>query len=355
IHCAAVLDDGLLESLDEERLARVFAPKAEGAWNLHELTAGLELSHFVCFSSVAGLLGGAAQANYAAANAFLDALAIRRSAEGLAGASMAWGLWAAESEAGAGLDADAREHIRRQAGERLALLPLSDAHGLALFDAALSRGEPLVVPAQLDLALLRSRARGGSLPALLRDLVRVPASAGGEGGALARRLAAAPEGEREELALDLVCGHVAAVLGHDSAADVAPEKAFKDLGFDSLAAVELRNRLAADSGVAIPSSLAFDYPTPAAVSEYLLFSLTAGPERAESGEERQIRQALAEIPIERLRGSGLLVSLLELAGIEDGSSEAPADGERIDSMDIGDLVQRTLEGRDVEAPVGGGA
>jgi acyl transferase domain-containing protein/acyl carrier protein len=270
IHCAAVLDDGLLESLDRERLERVFAPKADAAWHLHELTAELDLSHFILFSSVAGLLGGAAQASYAAANAFLDALAARRRAEGLAGVSMAWGGWEQRSGMVADLDQDQLDRLMRQAGERLALLPLSAERGLGLFDAALARPEALIVPAQLDLALLRSRARAGTLPPLFKALVRVPAKAGGEGGSLARRLAAVPEAEREALALELVRAHVAAVLGHDSAAEVAPEKAFKDLGFDSLAAVELRNRLSADSGVRLNATAVFDYPSPQQLAGHLL-------------------------------------------------------------------------------------
>jgi acyl transferase domain-containing protein/acyl carrier protein len=275
IHCAAVLDDGLIESLDRERLDRVLGPKAEAAWHLHELTAGLELSHFVCFSSIAGLLGGAAQANYAAANAFLDALAAQRRAQGLAAVSMAWGGWEQRSEMTAGLDRDQLARLRRQAGERLALLALSAERGLALFDAALERPEALLVPAQLDLALLRSRARSGTLPALLGGLVRVPTRAGGAGGSFARRLAAVPEGEREALALELVRSHVAAVLGHDSAAEVAPEVAFRDLGFDSLAAVELRNRLGADSGVRLAATAVFDYPSPLALARHLV-ATTAG-------------------------------------------------------------------------------
>jgi acyl transferase domain-containing protein/NAD(P)-dependent dehydrogenase (short-subunit alcohol dehydrogenase family)/acyl carrier protein len=356
IHCAAVLDDGLLESLDWERLGKVFAPKADAAWHLHELTAELELSHFVLFSSVAGLLGGAAQANYAAANGFLDGLAAQRRAAGLPAVSMAWGLWAVDNEAGAKFEQDQLARMMRQASERLALLPLTAERGLALFDAALGRPEALLVPAQLDLALLRSRARSGTLPALLEGLVRVPSRSGSAGGSLARRLAAVSEAEREAIALESVRAHVAAVLGHDSAVEVAPDKAFKDLGFDSLAAVELRNRLAEDSGLSLASSLAFDYPTPAAVASYLERELTEGPRRPEADGEGEIRRALAEIPIERLRGAGLLETLLELAGARDEPRGGAAEEriEQIDSMDIGDLVQRTLEGQDAEAPVGGG-
>ncbi len=358
IHSAAVLEDGLLGSMDQGRLQRVFAPKAHAAWHLHQLSAELDLSHFVCFSSIAGLLGSPAQANYAAANAFCDALVAQRRAAGLAGVSLAWGLWAVDNKAGASIDRDQLENLMRRAGERLALLPLSAERGLALFDAALASPEALIAPAQLDLALLRSRAREGSLPALLEGVVRVPARAAGEGGSLARRLAAAPEAEREAIALQAVRGHVAAVLGHDSAAEVDPEKAFKDLGFDSLAAVELRNRLVNESALVLPSSLAFDYPTPAAVAAYLALELGSGAAAisGESEEEREVRRALAEIPLERLRDAGLLGSLLELAGAAEGIGALPAgEGiERIDSMDIGDLVQRTLAPEQAETPVGGG-
>jgi acyl transferase domain-containing protein/short-subunit dehydrogenase/acyl carrier protein len=268
IHCAAVLDDGLVQSLDPERLDRVFAPKADAAWHLHELSAELELTHFVCFSSVSGLLGGAAQANYAAANAFLDALAAQRRASGLPAVSMAWGGWEQRAEAAAGAGADGGRTMR-QAAERLALLPLSAERGLVLFDAALAAAEPLVVPAGFDLPLLRSRARSGSMPALFGGMVHVPAGARTDAG-LARRLAAAPEAEREGITLELVRRHVAAVLGHESPGEIPLDKAFRDLGFDSLGAVELRNRLVADSGVSLAATAVFDYPTPRALAGHLL-------------------------------------------------------------------------------------
>jgi acyl transferase domain-containing protein len=276
IHCAAVLDDGLVHSLDPARLDRVFAPKADAAWHLHELTAGLELSHFACFSSVSGLLGGAAQANYAAANAFLDALAARRRASGLPAVSMAWGGWEQRAEAGTDGDVDVDGEARRtmrQAAERLALLPLSAERGLALFDAGLAAAEPLIVPAGFDLPLLRSRARTGSMPALFRSIVRAPAGAV-DAGNLARRLAVASEDEREGIALELVSRHVAAVLGLESSSGVPLDKAFRDLGFDSLGAVELRNRLGADSGVSLAATAVFDYPTPRALAGHLLESIS---------------------------------------------------------------------------------
>jgi acyl transferase domain-containing protein/acyl carrier protein len=358
IHCAGVLENATVTNASAEQLDRVFGPKVESARHLDELTRELDLTHFVCFSSIAGVFGGAGQCAYAAANRYLDALAQVRRSEGLAATSMAWGLWSEESAAATvAIDVDATEAARiwRLAAQRFALLPLSPERGLTLFDAAFGRLEGLVAPVDLDFAALRARARDGSLPALYKGLVRAPFKAGGEGGSLARRFAAAAETEREGLVLEIVRGHVAAVLGHESAAQVAPEKVFKDLGFDSLAAVELRNRLELDSELSFPSSLAFDYPTPAALAEYVAGKLGAGPAGPVSAEERELRSALAKIPIERLRGAGLLGPLLELAGAalgsEGGAPEEPI--EQIDAMDIGDLVQRTLDGEDAGEPTGG--
>ncbi len=356
LHCAGLLEDATVPNASAEQLARVFAPKVDAALHLHELTAGLDLTHFVLFSSIAGVFGGAGQGAYAAANRCLDALAQARRAEDLAATSLAWGLWNEENAATAGAEASEVARVWRLAAQRFALLPLAPERGLALFDAALNRPEGLLVPVDLDFALLRGRARTDSLPALYKGLIRAPVKSGGEGGSLARRFAEASEAKRGGLVLEAVRGHVAAVLGHETAAQVAPDKAFKDLGFDSLAAVELRNRLELDSELSFASSLAFDYPTPAAVAAYLVGELGSGPAAAGAGsaEEREIRDALAQIPLESLRGAGLLGALLELVG-GDGSEEEAAEEpiEQIDSMDIGDLVQRTLAGEDAEEPVGG--
>jgi acyl transferase domain-containing protein/NAD(P)-dependent dehydrogenase (short-subunit alcohol dehydrogenase family)/acyl carrier protein len=274
IHCAAVLDDATVESANAGQLARVFAPKADAAWHLHELTAGAELAWFVCFSSFAGVIGGAGQASYAAANSFLDALAARRRAAALPAVSIAWGGWELESEMAAGIDRDRLERGARQIAERYGLVPFSVERGLELFDAALTAPVASIVPAQLDLGRLRSRAGAGTLGALFSGLVRAPARGAAGGGSLARRLADAAEAGRAKIALDAVSEHVAAVLGLESAAEVATEKPFKDLGFDSLAAVELRNRLVADSGIGLATTVVFDYPSPAALAEHLLELVT---------------------------------------------------------------------------------
>ncbi|WP_408055423.1 type I polyketide synthase [Streptomyces paludis] len=269
VHAAGVLDDGVIDSLTPERLAAVLRVKADGAWHLHELTADLDA--FVLFSSVAGILGSAGQGNYAAGNAFLDALAAHRRAHGLPGLSLAWGAWAPETGMTAGLtDAD-RARLAREG-----VPPLTVEQGMALFDAALSvTDEAVVSPVLLDLAALRAR---GEIPALLRGLVptrgrRIAVNAGEAADGLARSLSALPEADRTEVVLDLVRGRVAAVLGYEASASVDPVRSFQELGLDSLTAVELRNGLAAVTGLRLSATLVFDYPTCAVLADHLLDEL----------------------------------------------------------------------------------
>ncbi|MFF8772951.1 type I polyketide synthase [Kitasatospora sp. NPDC015120] len=270
VHAAGVTDDGLVGSLSPERIDAVFRPKVDAALHLDELTRGSELSAFVLFSSAAGVFGSAGQGNYAAANAFLDALAQQRRAAGLPAVSMAWGLWAE----GSGITGRMTEADRARMA-RGGVLPLATEEGLALFDAALGQDGTTVVPVRLDPAGLRAQAAAGSLPALLRGLVRVPArraaasAAPGGAATLAARLTGLPEADQRKLLLDVVCEHVASVLGLASPQAVRPDRQLRELGFDSLTAVELRNRLAAASGLRLPPTLIFDYPTPHEVAEYL--------------------------------------------------------------------------------------
>ncbi|HEX8073897.1 MAG TPA: SDR family NAD(P)-dependent oxidoreductase, partial [Thermoleophilaceae bacterium] len=275
VHAAGVLEDATIESLDPERTDRVMRPKVDGALHLHELTADMELSAFVLFSSAAATLGTPGQGNYAAANAFLDALAERRRAEGLAAVSLGWGPWEYESGMAGGLG---EAGLARMA--RLGVDALSSEQGLELFDAADGASDALLLPVRLDTAVLRANARNGLLPPLMSGLVRVRARRAPErDGTLARRLAELPAGERDAAVLELVRGQVAAVLGHGSPDEIDPERAFKELGFDSLSAVELRNRLGQASGLRLPSTLVFDHPTPAAVAT-LLRERVDGAERA---------------------------------------------------------------------------
>ncbi|OKH94376.1 beta-ketoacyl synthase [Streptomyces uncialis] len=276
VHTAGTLDDGVVTALTPERVDGVLRPKVDAALHLHELTQDLDLAHFVLFSSAAGTFGGPGQANYAAANAFLDALAEQRRAAGLPGQSLAWTLWEQPSALTGHLeDAD----VRRVA--RSGMPPLSTERGLALFDTALTVDRPALVPIRLDTTALRSAAADGTLPPLLRGLVRTPprrasatADTTADDNALRRRLAALDAAGRTRLLGELVRTHAASVLGHASPDALDPGRAFRELGFDSLASVELRNRLTAATGLRLPASLVFDHPTPTALADFLRTGLT---------------------------------------------------------------------------------
>ncbi|WP_345597844.1 type I polyketide synthase, partial [Streptomyces marokkonensis] len=280
VHTAGVLDDGVIAALTPERLAAVLAPKADAVLNLDELTG--KHTTFVLFSSAAGVFGNSGQGNYAAANAFLDAFARHRRAQGRPTVSLAWGLWEQK-----GAMADALDEAGRTRMARSGVLPLSDGEGLRLFDAALASDEPVLVPVRLDTAALRDRA-AENVPALLRGLVRVSARGTAQRaatGSLAGRLAGLAADERDEALLELVRGEAAAVLGHTSARAVQPAHAFQDLGFDSLTAVELRNRLSTATGLRLSATLVFDHPTPAALARLLGTELLGEAPAAVTGAE----------------------------------------------------------------------
>jgi acyl transferase domain-containing protein/NADPH:quinone reductase-like Zn-dependent oxidoreductase/acyl carrier protein len=340
-HAAGVLEDATFESLSPEQIEPVFAPKASAAWNLHELTEDQALSAFVCFSSAAGVTGAPGQANYAAANSFLDALAQRRRAEGLPATSIAWGLWERESSMGEALgDADKARMARS------GMAALTDAQGLELLDQGLLSQAPFALALRLQRGGLRSLAQAGLLPPLLSGLVRTPARRRAS-SPLVQQLAAIPAEKHEAHVLELVLSEVAAVLGHGSSKEVDPEKAFKDLGFDSLAAVELRNRLAAATGLRLAATTVFDYPSPTVLTLFLVESASAsGADRpVVDSEERELREALASIPIAHLRRAGLIDPLLRLASTEgDGDAEAADDGDAIDAMDVAELVRESVGG-----------
>ncbi|MER7114169.1 type I polyketide synthase [Saccharomonospora azurea] len=282
VHTAAVLDDGLVTSFTPERVDTTLRPKADAALHLHELTRDRDLAAFVLFSSGAAVYGSKGQANYAAANSVLDALAQYRRANGLPAISLNWGFWATASEMTGTLGEADLERIARDGG-----IAISDEQGLALFDEALRRNDPVLVPSPMDLDVLRDQARDGTLPALLSGLVRAPAQrrrvsttsptdgGGRERSALLDRLAGLDDKGRNAVLLDVVTGHVAAVLGHQSAAAVDPRRGFLEMGFDSLTGIELRNRLNAATGQRLPATLIFDYPAPEAVATYLAEALAS--------------------------------------------------------------------------------
>ncbi|MFD9633388.1 SDR family NAD(P)-dependent oxidoreductase, partial [Streptomyces violascens] len=269
IHTAGVLDDGVVSSLTPERLSAVLRPKVDAAWHLHEATKDLDLAAFVLYSSISGVLGTPGQGNYAAGNVFLDALAHHRTAQGLPAQSLAWGAWAPSGGMTAALsDAD----LKRIAA--YGATPLTTEQGLALFDAATVTDTAHLVPVG---PVATGTSDRGSVPPVLRGLVKGArrTAAGATGGTEAaatfgHRLREARPEERTRLATDLVRTEAAAVLGHASAKAIDARREFNDLGFDSLTAVELRNRLSTATGLRLTATLVFDYPTPTALAEHLV-------------------------------------------------------------------------------------
>ncbi|MGV4989125.1 SDR family NAD(P)-dependent oxidoreductase, partial [Streptomyces sp. NRAIS3] len=283
VHSAGVLDDGVLTELSPERVDTVLRPKLDAALHLHELTRDLDLAAFVLFSSAAGVLGNAGQGNYAAANAGLDALARQRHRLGLPAVSLAWGYWSTVSAMTEHLGA---ADMRRN--RRIGMAGLTAAEGMALLDAALT-AEPdtdgTLVAAKFDVTALRRAAADAPVPALLRALAPAPrptARAGAPSAAvsLADRLAVLDGTERTEALVDLVRRHAAEVLGHGSADAIRADRSFKEAGFDSLTAVELRNRLVAATGITLSPAVVFDYPKPELLAEQLharLFGAASQP------------------------------------------------------------------------------
>ncbi|AZQ70587.1 SDR family NAD(P)-dependent oxidoreductase [Streptomyces luteoverticillatus] len=383
VHTAGVIDDGTVEALSPERLDHVLRPKVDAALNLHELTAGLPLTAFVLYSGATGLLGGAGQANYAAANTFLDALAHHRRARGLPGVSLAWGLWSAVSAFTGHLG---EVDLRRMA--RMGIAPLSEEQGLELFDRAVRSGggaeggrEPLVCTMRLDAAALRAqRAEHGAagVPVLLRGLVpatgvrraaaraeradRTGETVGGAGApeALRSRLAGMDDAGRQAELLVLAREQLAEVLGFPDVASVDPDRSFREIGLDSLTAVELRNRLGAATGLRLPPALVFDHPSLQALAGHLA-RLLAAEGRADAGAAalsgiEALDRTLRELPPDDIRRDVVRRRLTELlasvggavgggpersgagSGIGAGAGHADEDVlERLDSASDDDL------------------
>ncbi|MFI6298517.1 SDR family NAD(P)-dependent oxidoreductase [Nonomuraea sp. NPDC050790] len=334
VHTAAVLDDATVAGLSATQLDTVLAPKADAAWRLHELAGDRPL---ILFSSVAGVIGTAGQANYAAANAFLDALAEHRHTLGLPAVSVAWGAW----ETGMAGELSGADAVRMS---RAGVAALTAEQGLDLFDAVLSApaAEPLVVAARWDAAALRQRAEAGELASILRGLVRAPRRTAEKGGAerngaapaagpmaLVERLAVMAEPDARNHLTGLVRSHVAAVLGHGGADRVGVDKSFNELGFDSLTAVELRNRLNADTGLRLPATLVFDHPTVSALAEHLFQSLapqTPSPEDTLRGAVEKVESMLLAANGEGEGIKGRLVAILQSALSRFGSGGTAANG-----------------------------
>ena len=272
IHTAGILQDATLAAMTEQQLHHVLAAKADSAWHLHQATAGMGLSAFVLYSSVAGVFGAPGQGNYAAANCVLDALAQHRHTHGLPATSLAWGWW--EPTSGMTAHLTHTDHTRMT---RFGMTPITATHGMALLDEALTHPLPTLIPCPRNTTTLSTA--GNDVPALLRDLVHTPRRAAATTAhhsptSLANLLGALPEEQQHPYLLDLIRAHTATVLGHHSPEDVHPGHSFKDAGFDSLTAIELRNHLAHTTGTRLPPTLIFDYPTPTALARYLLNKLT---------------------------------------------------------------------------------
>ncbi|MFI6093873.1 type I polyketide synthase [Streptomyces sp. NPDC051218] len=278
MHTAGVLDDGVLDRLTTDRLANALAAKAAGAAHLDELTADLELDAFVLFSSAAATFGGAGQSNYAAANAFLDALAENRRSRGLPAHSVAWGPWAGEGVSQA-TDA-ARQRLRRNRWEVL----MDPDLAVRALGGALAGPDPVLTVMDLDLPALAAapgQADFLDIP-LLRDLPdvqelkaarRTESSGPRDEGELAERLAGLSRAEQDRMLVDTIRGEAAAVLGYATSDGVDPGRAFSEMGFDSLTSVELRNRIATVTGLGLPATLMFDYPNPTVLADHLRTTL----------------------------------------------------------------------------------
>jgi NAD(P)-dependent dehydrogenase (short-subunit alcohol dehydrogenase family)/acyl carrier protein len=333
IHAAGILDDATIPAMTAGHVDRVLRPKADAAWNLHELTAGADLSAFVLFSSVAGTLGNAGQGNYAAANAFLDALAQHRQHQGLPALSLAWGLWETPGTSGMTSrlgDAD----LARMARSGIAAMPA--ARALELLDDSIALGLATVVPVRLDMARLRSDS--GELPGPLRGLARNRRKqAGRPQQAMAgwvKRMAEMPAHERQENITQFILTQVASVLGHQDFSGIEAGRSFKEAGFDSLTAVELRNRIRSHLGLRLPPSLIFDYPTPAELGRHLLDTLapeasSAPPRPAVLEELDKLEQrdfsALADGEVGRQVAARLRAILHKVSGAGKTSESADAD------------------------------
>ncbi|HEV7711250.1 MAG TPA: type I polyketide synthase, partial [Asanoa sp.] len=283
-HAAGVLDDAVLGSLTPERVDPVLRAKVDAAWNLHQLTRDAGLGAFVLFSSMAGVVGSSGQANYCAANTFVDALATHRRATGLPATSLAWGLWEQASDMTGHLaDAD----LTRLGRDGILTMATDDA--MALFDTALAVGDACLAPARIDRAALRARSASGALPPMFSRLASTPTrrrvddslTAAKSKSALAQRLHGLSEAEQQALVLDLLRAHMSAVLGTTEPDAIASELAFSDHGFDSLTAVELRNRLRTATGLNLSPTLIFDYPTPAALAGYIRTELAGAAQAVE--------------------------------------------------------------------------
>ncbi|BAI73723.1 coronafacic acid polyketide synthase I (plasmid) [Azospirillum sp. B510] len=333
-HAAGALADATIGRLTPQNFEDVFRPKADAAWLLHEMTRGADLAAFVMYSSTAGTLGNPGQGNYAAANAFLDALARTRRRAGLAGLAAGWGWWQPKSGM---LRSEGTADDARIA--RSGLAPISADHGTALLDAMLALPHAAVLASPVDLERLRANARLGSIHPLFAALAGATgtgdAALAAGAGALRARLAGKSRKRQLDQLRDLVREHAASILGLTDPASSLGDTPFRDAGLDSLMALELRNRLSWSTGLRLPATLVYDLPTPLLLAEHLRTALFPAGDTGKAAErpsgideDARLREILGSLTTGRLRAAGLLEPLLRLAGMEDGTpppAETPSE------------------------------
>jgi len=335
VHTAGVLDDGMIDGLTPSRFEAAFRSKVTSALILDELTRDLDLSVFALFSSASAAIGNAGQASYAAANAMLDGLAEQRRARGLPATSIAWGAWG-----GGGMAADTRAlATARRTGVR----PLAPDLAVVALRQVVMAADPTVVVADVELGRFVRTFTSIRPSRLLAELPGYAEPANSEhAGNLRRELAALPPARRELVVLNLVRARAAEILGHTGPEAIGPDRAFRDLGFDSLGSVELRNQLGVVTGLSLEATLVFDYPTPAVLAARIMAELDpgAGGGPQEGTDDSAIRSLLASVPIARLREAGVLEQLLMLTN--GGTAAGTEPGESIDEMEVDDLVQAAM-------------
>ncbi|MFJ1749732.1 SDR family NAD(P)-dependent oxidoreductase, partial [Streptomyces sp. NPDC088116] len=337
VHAAGVLDDGLIADLTPEKLAGVLAAKAESALHLHELTVNDDLDVFLLFSSIAGVVGNAGQSAYAAANSVLDGLASFRREQGLPGVSLAWGMWEQSEGMGGRLSEADVSRLSRQG-----FPPLSTDQALELLDTALRINEPVALPMALRTSALAGRR--DSLPSVLRGLAPATEQRRAAGhtvatgdGQLAERLKGLSPDERDRMLLNVVQTSVATVLGHASPGSIDPTRAFKDLGFDSLTAVDLRNRLNSATALNLTATVVFDHPTVLALRDHIRAELMPEDDGGAGflfGELEKLQSILAgTVPADEMVRAEVGTRLQKLLAVwadGDGGSETRAGAEEID-------------------------
>ncbi|MCV9879627.1 type I polyketide synthase [Brenneria izbisi] len=352
-HTAGVLADATIANLTAESLDTVFSPKIDAVWHLHNKTRTHDLAAFVLYSSSAGTLGSPGQGNYAAANKALDALAHNRRRQGLRATSLAWGWWQPVTGLSSRLSDTDNARIARTG-----LAPITAEHGNAMVDASLALPYAVYTAAPLNPQMLRKNAQSGRLhPLFARLLGSASARRTSSGGAkmpdLRQSLSTLEPSSRLKQLQAAIADNIASILGLDNGSLLAPEQSFKESGIDSLMALELRNRLATVSGLRLPATLTYDYPTPVALAEYLDAELFSGQDTATNGaiteeNESHLRERIAGIPLASLRDAGLLDKLLQIANGINPVEKAPKNPQVTDiaSASLDELVSMALSDKE---------